>query len=144
MEIARFALGIVLLIVSAILAVQLWNGHWQGLLARPEQTKKGVFYPAGTRKTGQRLSWVMVACFAVVATLMASEMGRLSGSALFMQAGFVIGGVALVAYGICVVWTVTTHCKTHERPYFTHGGIRLIVTLLVSCVALTLVSLLFT
>ena len=99
MEIVRFAVGALLLVASALLAVQLWNGRWQFLVARPERTKKGTFFPAGTRETGRRLSWVMVACFAAVATLMASEMGRLSGSALFAQAGFVVSGVALVAYG---------------------------------------------
>ena len=82
MEIVRFAVGIALLVASALLAVQLWNGRWQFLVARPEHTRKGTFFPAGTRETGRRLSWVMVACFAVVATLMASEMGRLAGSAL--------------------------------------------------------------
>ena len=96
MEIVRFAVGALLLVASALLAVQLWNGRWQFLVARPERTKKGTFFPAGTRETGRHLSWVMVACFAAVATLMASEMGRLSGSALFAQAGFVVSGVALV------------------------------------------------
>ena len=130
MEIVRFAVGIALLVASALLAVQLWNGRWQFLVARPEHTRKGTFFPAGTRETGRRLSWVMVACFAVVATLMASEMGRLAGSALFVQAGF-------------VVWTVACHCKVHGRPYFAGGSSRLAVTLAATCIVLTALSLLF-
>lgn len=143
MEIVRFAVGALLLVASALLAVQLWNGRWQFLVARPERTKKGTFFPAGTRETGRHLSWVMVACFAAVATLMASEMGRLSGSALFAQAGFVVSGVALVAYGAFAVWTVAFHCKAHGRPYFAGGSSRLVVTLAATCAVLTALSLLF-
>ncbi len=143
MEIVRFAVGALLLVASALLAVQLWNGRWQFLVARPERTKKGTFFPAGTRETGRHLSWVMVACFAVVATLMASEMGRLAGSALFVQAGFVVSGVALLAYGGCIVWTVACHCKVHGRPYFAGGSSRLAVTLAATCIVLTALSLLF-
>ena len=39
MEIVRFAVGALLLVASALLAVQLWNGRWQFLVARPERTK---------------------------------------------------------------------------------------------------------
>ena len=143
MEIARLVLGVLLLVAFALLTVQLYNGRWLFLIAKPEKTKKGTFFPAGTRETGRHLSWVMVACFAAVATLMASEMGRLSGSALFAQAGFVVSGVALVAYGAFVVWTVAFHCKAHGRPYFAGGSSRLAVTLAATCAVLTALSLLF-
>ena len=79
MEIARLIIGAVLLVVAAALAVQLWNGRWLFLIAKPDKTKKGTFYPEGTMKTGQRAAWVMVTCFAVVATLMAYEMGVMTG-----------------------------------------------------------------
>ncbi len=105
--------------------------------------EEGYVLPRRHPQTGRRLSWVIVACFAVVATLMASEMGRLAGSALFVQAGFVVSGVALAAYGGCVVWTVACHCKVHGRPYFAGGSSRLAVTLAATCIVLTALSLLF-
>ena len=52
MEIVRFAVGALLLVASALLAVQLWNGRWQFLVARPERTKKGTFFPAGRMAAG--------------------------------------------------------------------------------------------
>ncbi|RDB62388.1 lipocalin [Gordonibacter sp. 28C] len=143
MEIARLVLGVALLIATAALAVQLWNGRWQSLIARPQRTKKGTFFPEGTRRAGQRVAWVMVACFAVVATLMASEMSGMVGSALFAQAAFVLNTLALAAYCGCVLWTVLAHCKAHGRPYFGDGFVHLAVTLLASCAVLTVLSLLF-
>ena len=79
MEIARLVLGVLLLVAFALLTVQLYNGRWLFLIAKPEKTKKGTFFPEGTANTGKRAAWVMVACFAVTATLMAYEMSKMTG-----------------------------------------------------------------
>lgn len=144
MEIARLAFGAVLLVVAAALTVQLWNGRWLFLIAKPEKTKKGTFYPEGTMKTGQRAAWVMVACFAVVATLMAYEMGRMTGVPVFVQAATVLSNIALVAFCGCMLWTLFAGRKDQSyQDRFKGGGTRLILLLLASCAVMTLVSLLF-
>lgn len=144
MEIARLVIGVLLLVVSAALAVQLWNGRWLFLIAKPENTKKGTFFPEGTAKTGQRAAWVMVACFAVVATLMAFEMGRMTGVAVFVQTATILSNIALVAFCLCLLWTLFS--GRNEQSYqdrFKGGGTRLILLLLASCAVMTFVSLLF-
>lgn len=144
MEIARLVIGVLLLVVSAALAVQLWNGRWLFLIAKPESTKKGVFFPEGTAKTGQRAAWVMVTCFAVVATLMAFEMGKMTGVAAFVQTATILSNIALVAFCLCLLWTLFSGRK--EQSYqdrFRGGGTRLILLLLASCAVMTFVSLLF-
>ena len=105
MEIARFVLGTILLAVAALLTVQLYNGRWLSLIARPKETKKGTYYPEGTINTGKRAAWVMVACFAVVATLMAYEMAMLTGIPVFVQAATIVNNVALVAYFASLLYT---------------------------------------
>lgn len=40
MEIARFVLGTVLLVVFGALALQLYKGRWLEIIAKPEITKK--------------------------------------------------------------------------------------------------------
>ena len=113
MEIVRFGVGLVLLIASGALTVQLWNGNWLSLIAKPTTTttKKGTFYPEGTRKSGQRAAWVMVACFAVVATLMAFEMAKMTGLVLFAQIASVLCNVMLVGFCTLAVWTLFSRSK---------------------------------
>lgn len=144
MEIVRLALGIILLVVTAMLALQLWKGRWLFLIAKPDKTKKGTFYPEGTHKAGQHVAWVMVACFAVIATLMAFEMGKMTGSVLFAQAATVLSNIALVAYCVVLVWTVFSSQKGKGgsfRERFAGGSYRILILLLGTCVLLTIVGL---
>lgn len=144
MEIARLILGLVLLVVSAALAVQLYNGRWLFLIAKPEKTKKGTFFPEGTISTGKRAAWVMVTCFAVVATLMAFEMGVMTGVPVFVQTATILSNIALVAFCLSLLWTLFSGRK--EQSYqdrFKGGGTRLILLLVASCAVMTAVSLLF-
>ncbi|RDB59604.1 lipocalin [Paraeggerthella sp.] len=144
MEIVRFGVGLVLLIASGALTVQLWNGNWLSLIAKPTTTKKGTFYPEGTRKSGQRAAWVMVACFAVVGTLMAFEMAKMTGLVLFAQIASVLCNVMLVGFCILAVWTLFSRSKGADgKLNFGGDNVRLTLLLLGSCVVLTLVSLLF-
>lgn len=144
MEIARLVLGALLLAAAALLAVQLYNGCWLFLIAKPERTKKGTFFPEGTASTGKRASWVMVACFAVVATLMAFEMGKMTGVPVFVQAATVLSNVALVAFCLSLVWTLFAGRKEQNyQDRFKKDGVRLLVLLLGACAAMTAVSLLF-
>ena len=143
MEIVRFGVGLVLLIASGALTVQLWNGNWLSLIAKPTTTKKGTFYPEGTRKSGQRAAWVMVACFAVVGTLMAFEMAKMTGLVLFAQIASVLCNVMLVGFCILAVWTLFSRSKGADgKLNFGGDNVRLTLLLLGSCVVLTLVSLL--
>ena len=145
MEIARLVLGVVHLIAAALLAVQLYNGRWLFLIAKPEKTKKGTFFPEGTANTGKRASWVMVACFAVVATLMAYEMGKMTGVPVFIQAASILSNIALLAFCLSLLWTLFAGRK--EQSYqdrFKKEGTRLLLLLLGSCAVMTAVSLLFT
>lgn len=144
MEIARLILGLVLLVVSAALAVQLYNGRWLFLIAKPEKTKKGTFFPEGTISTGKRAAWVMVTCFAVVATLMAFEMGVMTGVPVFVQTATILSNIALVAFCLSLLWTLFSGRK--EQSYqdrFKGGGTRLILLSVASCAVMTAVSLLF-
>ncbi|MBU5404415.1 lipocalin [Paraeggerthella hongkongensis] len=144
MEIVRFGVGLVLLIASGALTVQLWNGNWLSLIAKPTTTKKGTFYPEGTRKSGQRAAWVMVACFAVVGTLMAFEMAKMTGLVLFAQIASVLCNVMLVGFCVLAVWTLFSRSKGADgKLNFGGDNVRLTLLLLGSCVVLTLVSLLF-
>ncbi|MDY3981132.1 MAG: lipocalin [Paraeggerthella sp.] len=144
MEIVRFGVGLVLLIASGALTVQLWNGNWLSLIAKPTTTKKGTFYPEGTRKSGQRAAWVMVACFAVVGTLMAFEMAKMTGLVLFAQIASVLCNVMLVGFCILAVWTLFSRSKGADgKLNFGGDNVRLTLLLLGSCVVLTLVSLVF-
>ncbi|MGO5315881.1 lipocalin [Paraeggerthella sp. LCP19S3_G8] len=144
MEIVRFGVGLVLLIASGALTVQLWNGNWLSLIAKPTTTKKGTFYPEGTRKSGQRAAWVMVACFAVVGTLMAFEMAKMTGLVLFAQIASVLCNVMVVGFCILAVWTLFSRSKGADgKLNFGGDNVRLTLLLLGSCVVLTLVSLLF-
>lgn len=144
MEIVRLALGIILLVVTAMLALQLWKGRWLFLIAKPDKTKKGTFYPEGTHKAAQHVAWVMVACFAVIATLMAFEMGKMTGSVLFAQAATVLSNITLVAYCVVLVWTVFSSQKGKGgsfRERFDGGSYRILILLLGTCVLLTIVGL---
>lgn len=144
MDIARLILGVVFLVAAAALAVQLWNGRWAFLVAKPEKSKKGTFYPEGTMKTAQRAAWVMVACFAVVATLMAYVMGKMTGVPVFVQTATILSNIALVAFCLSLLWALFAGRK--ERGYeerFKDRDMRLPLLLLASCVAMTAVSLLF-
>ena len=49
MEIARLVLGVLLLVAFALLTVQLYNGRWLFLIAKPEKTKKGTLDRKSTR-----------------------------------------------------------------------------------------------
>lgn len=144
MEIARLVLGVVLLVVSATLAVQLYNGRWLFLIAKPDKNKKGTFFPEGTISTGKRAAWVMVTCFAVVATLMAFEMGVMTGVPVFVKTATFLSNIALVAFCLSLLWTLFSGRK--EQSYqdrFKGGGTRLIALLVGSCAVMTAVSLLF-
>lgn len=144
MEIVRFAVGLVLLVVSGALAMQLYNGRWLSLVAKPSVTKKGTFYPEGTAKTGQRVAWVMVACFAVVGTLMAFEMAKMTGMVLFAQIASVLCNAMLIGFCVLAVWTLLARTKAENgAARFGGDNARLTLMLLASCVVLTLVSLLF-
>ena len=144
MEIARFAVGLVLLVVSGALAMQLWKGNCLSLIAKPHVTKKGTFYPEGTKKTAQRVAWVMVACFAVVGTLMAFEMAKMTGMILFAQVASVLCNVMLLGFCALAVWTLFARTKAEGgASRFGGDNVRLTLTLLASCVVLTLLSLLF-
>ena len=144
MEIARFVLGTILLAAAALLSVKLYNGSWLSLIARPQVTKRGTFYPAGTINTGKRAAWVMVACFAVVATLMAYEMAKLTDMPLFAQASTFLSNIALVAF--CVSLLYTLFGGRSEQSYqnrFKKEGARLLLLLLGSCVVMTATAVLF-
>ena len=106
MEIARLVLGVLLLVAFALLTVQLYNGRWLFLIAKPEKTKKGTFFPEGTANTGKRAAWVMVACFAVTATLMAYEMSKMTGVPAFAQTSSILNNIALVAFCLSLLWTL--------------------------------------
>ena len=46
MEIARLVLGVLLLVAFALLTVQLYNGRWLFLIAKPrEDGRRGTFLP---------------------------------------------------------------------------------------------------
>lgn len=143
MNIACFIVGLILLVVSGALAMQLWKGNWLSLVAKPQVTKKGTFYPGGTSKTAQRAAWVMVACFAVVATLLAFEMAKLTGLVLLAQIASVLCNVMLIGFCVLAVWTLFSHTKG-QGGFARFGGenMRLTLVLLISCAALTLFSLL--
>lgn len=144
MELIRFGIGIVLLVVSAALAVQLWAGRWQFLIAKPTQTKKGTFFPEGTKKIGQRVAWVMVACFAVTSTLLAFGMAQMTGNIVFLEAATLLNNITLVAYCLSIVWTLfSLRSNQSYREYFKSTGGRLFALVLATCAALTLLSILF-
>ena len=144
MDIARIVVGIVLMVAAAVVAVQLWNGRCLSLIAPPSKTKKGVFYPEGTMKAGQRASWVMVACAVSVAALVAYQMGKLAGNPTFVEAATLISNVTLVAFCVSLVWCLFSGPKDKSfRERFRSGNGRLLLFLLASCIALTLTSLLF-
>ena len=98
MEIARLVLGVLLLVAFALLTVQLYNGRWLFLIAKPEKTKKGTFFPEGTANTGKRAAWVMVACFAGDGALMAYEMSKMTGVLAFAQTSILDHNIALVVF----------------------------------------------
>lgn len=144
MEIVRLVFGAVLLVVAGVLTVQLWSGRWAFLVAKPEKNKKGTFYPEGTMKTAQRVAWVMVACFAVVATLMAYEMAKMTGLPLFVQTATILGNVALVAFCVSLIWAVLGGRK--QRSYedrFKERDVRLPLFLLACCIALSVMAMTF-
>lgn len=144
LALARYVVGLVLLGVSCALALQLWNGRWQSLIAKPSVTKKGTFYPEGTRKAGQRVAWVMVACFAAVATLMAFDMAKMAGLVPFAQVASLLCNAALVCFCILAVWALFARSGEQDAgTRFGTGKARVALLLLASCVVLTLVSLLF-
>ncbi|WP_080797373.1 lipocalin [Arabiibacter massiliensis] len=144
MAIARLVLGVVLLVAAAVLAVQLYNGRWLFLIAEPEKAKKGTFYPEGTARTGQRASWVLVACFAVTGTLMASEMAAVLEVPAFAQTAQLLNAVALVAFCAAVVWTLFGGRTDQSfQTRFKKEGARLLILLLACCIILTAESLLF-
>lgn len=141
MEIARLVFGAVLLVVAAVLTVQLWSGRWAFLVAKPEKNKKGTFYPEGTMKTAQRAAWVMVACFAVVATLMAYEMAKMTGLPLFVQTATILGNVALVAFCLSLIWAVLGGRKQRSyEDHFKDRDVRLPLLLLACCVVLSIMA----
>lgn len=144
MEIARLVVGLVLLVVTGVLTIMLWNGRWAWIIAQPQKTKKGTFYPEGTLKTAQRAAWMMVASFAVVATLMAWGMAQMTGMPAFVQTAEILGAIALVAFCVSVVATVLS--ARGERGIlesFRDGGMRLPMFLLFSCTLMTFMSLMF-
>ncbi|BAK44540.1 hypothetical protein [Eggerthella sp. YY7918] len=144
MEIARFILGTVLLVVFGALALQLYKGRWLELIAKPEITKKGTFFPEGTTKAAQHAAWVMVTCFAIVATLMAYEMGKLTGMTLFVQIATVLNNISLLAFCGCLLWTLFAGWKKDNyASRFKTGRLRLFLLLLASCILMTAVSILF-
>ena len=134
MEIARLVLGVLLLVAFALLTVQLYNGRWLFLIAKPEKTKKGTFFPEGTANTGKRAAWVMVACFAVTATLMAYEMSKMTGVPAFAQTSSILNNIALVAFCLS---------EQNYRDRFKKDGVRLLVLLLGACAVMTALSILF-
>lgn len=144
MEIVRFAFGAVLLIVSAVLSMQLWKGRWLFLIAQPEKRKKETFYPEGTHKSARRVAWVMVGCFAVVATLLVFEMTKMTGNSSFGQVAATMNNIALVGYCIVLLWAVLS-CRGGRglREHLEGGGYRVIIVLIGSCAALTAMGLLF-
>ncbi len=144
MEIARLVLGVVLLAVTGVLTIQLWRGQWLFLVTKPQVEKKGTFYPEGTHKSGQRVAWVMVACFAVIATLLAFEMARMTGNDLFAQVATLLNNIALLAYCVILVWTVIAAGRGKDfRSRFADGNYRMLLLLLASCIVMTVVGLLF-
>lgn len=144
MEIARLVLGVLLLVAFALLTVQLYNGRWLFLIAKPEKTKKGTFFPEGTANTGKRAAWVMVACFAVTATLMAYEMSKMTGVPAFAQTSSILNNIALVAFCLSLLWTLFAgRDEQNYRDRFKKDGVRLLVLLLGACAVMTALSILF-
>ena len=81
---------------------------------------------------------------AVTATLMAYEMGVMTGVPVFVQTASILSNVALVAFCLCLLWTLFSGRKDQSyQDRFKGGGTRLILLLLGSCAVMTLVSLLF-
>lgn len=144
MEIARFIIGVILLVVAAVLATQLWKGNLLFLIAKPEQKKNKLYFPAGTSKTAQRAAWMMVAAATVIALLLAYGMSVLSGSASFTQVITFLSNASLIAFCLSVLWALLGQrdVQTYEDRFKT-GGVRLILFTIVTCVVLTLLSLLF-
>ena len=129
---------------SAPLTVQLYNGRWLFLIAKPEKTKKGTFFPEGTANTGKRAAWVMVACFAVTATLMAYEMSKMTGVPAFAQTSSILNNIALVAFCLSLLWTLFAgRDEQNYRDRFKKDGARLLVLLLGACAVMTALSILF-
>lgn len=144
MEIVRFAFGVVLLIVTAALSLQLWKGRWLFLIAQPDKKKKGTFYPEGTHKSARRVAWVMVGCFAVAATLLVFEMTKMAGSSSFGQVAATMNNIALVGYCIVLLWAVFSSRNGRGfRAHLESGGYRVLIVLIGSCAALTAMGLLF-
>ena len=144
MEIARLVLGVLLLVAFALLTVQLYNGRCLFRIAKPEKTKKGTFFPEGTANTGKRAAWVMVACFAVTATLMAYEMSKMTGVPAFAQTSSILNNIALVAFCLSLLWTLFAgRDEQNYRDRFKKDGVRLLVLLLGACAVMTALSILF-
>ena len=56
MEIARLVLGVLLLVAFALLTVQLYNGRWLFLIAKPEKTKNEMSKMTGVPAFAQTSS----------------------------------------------------------------------------------------
>lgn len=146
MEIARLVIGAILMIASGVVATRLWSEKWLFLVAKPQPKKKKRdpdFSPAA-HKAGQRAAWVMVACFAVIATLLAFGMGQMTGVPVFIQTATILNNVALVAFCILVVWTLFASYKDQGgKGRFLDSMGRLAGLMLACCAILTVLSLLF-
>ena len=130
MEIARLVLGVLLLVAFALLTVQLYNGRWLFLIAKPEKTKKGTFFPEGTANT--------------TATLMAYEMSKMTGVPAFAQTSSILNNIALVAFCLSLLWTLFAgRDEQNYRDRFKKDGVRLLVLLLGACAVMTALSILF-
>ena len=118
MEIARLVLGVLLLVAFALLTVQLYNGRWLFLIAKPEKTKKGTF--------------------------MAYEMSKMTGVPAFAQTSSILNNIALVAFCLSLLWTLFAgRDEQNYRDRFKKDGARLPVLLLGACAVMTALSILF-
>lgn len=143
-EYAYLIYGVTLMIVSAIMSVQLWSGRWLFLLAKPEKTKKGLVYLQSEYEMSKRVSWLMVAFFACVVTLLAFEMAQIAQSTLYIQITIILNCIGMGIFSAGVVFIVFNLRKDASFwASFKTSGYRLALFLAISCAMLTSASLLY-
>lgn len=144
MDYAYLIYGVALMVVSALMSVQLWSGSWLFLLAKPEKTKKGFVYLQSEYEISKQVSWLMVAFFACVVSLLAFEMAQIAQSALFIQVTIILNCIGMGIFSAGVVFIVLRLRKNASYwSSFRASGYRLALFLAISCALLTSASLLY-
>ncbi len=144
MNLVLVIFSIILILVLATISMQLWKGNLQSFIAKPDVRKKATYYPEGTQKTGQRVSWVLaISCFAI-ATYLMMEMSVLASSDVLLQTSIILNTVALIGYCASIVWTTYAYLKEHDGKFsWRDDSSRVIVLLLAVSLLLGALTLLF-